>query len=49
MKATSLQEGADGVVALLPGLDDSDLARLMGDAMTVASLAGRSDLVDGAA
>lgn len=47
--ADSLPALRDGLVALFPSLDEAEIARLMGDAMTVAALAGRSDLADGAA
>lgn len=47
-RASSLQEIADGLVALYPELPTAWLAELMAQAMTVAALAGRSDILDGA-
>jgi phage gp29-like protein len=49
MGAESLAALRDALVEAFPALDDADLARLMGDALVVAALAGRSDLADGAA
>jgi phage gp29-like protein len=47
-RATSLQDVADQLVSLLPELEDARLAALMGQAIEVAALAGRSDIADGA-
>jgi phage gp29-like protein len=43
-----MQDVADQLLALYPQIDTAALAELMGDALTVAALAGRSDLADGA-
>lgn len=46
-RAASLQEVADGLVALLPEISDARLTELMAQALIVANLQGRSDLADG--
>ena len=45
--AESLDEVADGLVTLYPDLDPSRLAAVMGQAMLLAELTGRSEIADG--
>ncbi|BBO80179.1 hypothetical protein DSCO28_07450 [Desulfosarcina ovata subsp. sediminis] len=47
MTASSLEEIRDGLIDLFPHMDASDLGTLMQQAMTVAELAGRSEVADG--
>jgi hypothetical protein len=47
-RITTMVELRDALVRLLPSLPTAALAELMGQAFAVASLAGRSDLTDGA-
>lgn len=46
-RSDTLQDVADGLVALLPEIRDDRLAELMAQTLAVANLAGRSDLADG--
>lgn len=45
--AGSLEEIRDGLAGLFPKLDTPAFARVMGEALVLAELAGRSDLTDG--
>jgi phage gp29-like protein len=45
-RATTLQDVADGLVALVPEISDDRLAQLMAQALLVAGLSGRSDIAD---
>lgn len=45
-RATSLQDVADGLVALAPTITDDRLAQLMAQALIVAGLTGRNDIAD---
>ena len=44
----SLDELAGGLLALVPELDEAELAGLMQEAFAVAELMGRADILDGA-
>lgn len=48
-KAGSLEEFRDGLASIFPELATEEFAALMGDALVLANLAGRSDLTDGLA
>ncbi|MEW5727732.1 MAG: DUF935 family protein [Pseudomonadota bacterium] len=45
--AASLEEVADGLLALYPAMPRDELAALMEDAMVVANLTGRAEIIDG--
>ncbi len=47
MTSSNFEEIRDGLIDLYPDMDADDLGTLMQQAMTVAQLAGRSEVVDG--